>query len=508
MTTSAGNTTIKTSSSWRRFPIIYEINTWTWLHGLSEKAGSTITLADVPESALDELAGWGFDAVWLMGVWERSPRGREIARTLSDLQAEYARALPGYSSEDVVGSPYAVHRYSVDSRLGGPDGLAAFRKRLAARKLRLLLDYVPNHVAVDHPWTRARQTALVNGTLADLNAQPDAYFAVDHAHIFAYGRDPYFPPWSDTAQINAFAHEARQAARETLLDLAGQCDGVRCDMAMLLLNRVFSQTWKYQPPPTEFWEDVIPVVRQQHPDFLFIAEAYWNTEAELHALGFDGAYDKRLYDRLHTGTAADVRDHLLAGFDYQRRMVRFVENHDEQRAVVAFGLERSRAAAALAVLLPGIRLLHEGQLEGRRVKLPVQLGRRPAEQSDQKLSAFYQSLLAEAAHSAYHDGTYLALAVNPILGSDSGHESVIAFAWAHGSDWAVVAVNLGFQPIQARLMIPDPVLSSKDWTLVDALSGETSHWRGDDLLTTGLPLALNAYGLALLTVRRLQPTSA
>ncbi len=488
---------------WRHNPTLYEINTWVWLNELSIQAGRRLTLADVPDAALDTLANWGFDAVWLMGVWERSPRGREIARTLPDLQAEYARALPGYTTDDIVGSPYAIHRYVVDPALGGRKGLAALRKRLSERGLSLLLDYVPNHVAVDHPWTMERPDVLLTGTQADQIAQPENYFsASSNGPIVAHGRDPYFPPWTDTAQINAFAPEARQAATETLLDIASQADGVRCDMAMLLLNRVFSHTWHQAAPPTEFWSDVIPAAKESHRDFVFFAEAYWDTESELHALGFDAVYDKRLYDRLRDKDAAEVRDHLLATLAYQRKMVRFIENHDEARAMIAFGAERSRAAAVVTTFLPGVRMVHDGQLEGRRIKLPVQLGRRSAEAPDAVSIAFYQALLNEASAPPYHDGVFMALAVNPILGRDASHEALIAFAWALDNDWRLVVVNDSFQTVKGRVMLPYPAMSGpREWELTDALSGETARMIGDDLLTAGLPVSLKAYGAMVLTIR-------
>lgn len=488
---------------WRRYPILYEINTWVWLNELSSQAGRRLTLAEVPDAPLDAVADWGFDAIWLMGVWKRSPRGCEIARAMVGLQNEYKHALPDYTAKDVVGSPFAVHRYVVDPTLGGPNALVAFRERCAKRGLNLLLDYVPNHVAIDHAWTVDRPGVLITGTVADQSAYPELYYSVSpDGPVIAHGRDPYFPPWTDTAQINAFSPDARQVAVETLLDLASQCDGVRCDMAMLLLNRIFSQTWHLPAPPTEFWSDVIPVVKQRYPKFLFMAEAYWDTESELHSLGFDAAYDKRLYDRLRDSDAAEVRDHLLATFTYQQKMVRFVENHDEARAITAFGAERSRAAAALAMLLPGVRLVHDGQLEGRRIKLPVQLGRRPAEIPDEVSLTYYRALLHEAAAPPCHDGVYLALAVNPILGNDTGHEALIAFAWALDDDWRVVIVNDSFQSVKGRVTLPVPSMSGlREWDVCDALTGETVRLVGDELLTSGLPVSLKAYGALVLTIR-------
>ncbi|HLE50739.1 MAG TPA: alpha-amylase family glycosyl hydrolase, partial [Anaerolineales bacterium] len=136
--------------AWPKQPILYEINTWAWLHELSQVYQHPVTLGDIPPQEWDEIASLGVDAVWLMGVWERSPAGVNIARQYRGLLEEAWRILPDFTFQDVVGSPYCVHRYMVDKHLGGPAGLAAARQRLAERGLRMVLDFVPNHLATDH----------------------------------------------------------------------------------------------------------------------------------------------------------------------------------------------------------------------------------------------------------------------------------------------------------------------------------------------------------------------
>ena len=253
--------------SWPKHPVIYEINTWVWLHELSQRLGRPVTLGSVPAETWDALGGLHADAVWLMGVWERSPIGLGIARTHQGLQIDFRRALPDYAPTDNVGSPYCIRRYAVDVHLGGPDGLAAARKELAVRGLRLMLDFVPNHVAPDHPWVAAHPEYFIRGTVEDLARAPGDFFEADGA-VFACGRDPYFPPWQDVLQLNAFSPALRQAVVRTLHEIADQCDGVRCDMAMLLINRVFEQTWDAragQAPAAEYWREVIAAVRAQPP---------------------------------------------------------------------------------------------------------------------------------------------------------------------------------------------------------------------------------------------------
>jgi len=144
-------------SIWPQNPTLYEINTWVWLSELSLKTGKHIDLSSVPSAEWDAIAKFGFDAVWFMGVWERSPAGIAISNKNKNLLEDFRRALPDFKPEDNVGSPYCVKRYVVDAHLGGPKGLAAARRELAKRGMKLLLDFVPNHVAPDHPWATEQE---------------------------------------------------------------------------------------------------------------------------------------------------------------------------------------------------------------------------------------------------------------------------------------------------------------------------------------------------------------
>jgi hypothetical protein len=327
----------------------------------------------------------------------------------------------------------------------------------------------------------------------------------ENGEIIAHGRDPYWPAWTDTAQVNAFSREGREQSLAILRNIAQQCDGIRCDMAMLMVNRVFAQTWN-QPngPESEFWQELIPLVKQEYPNFVFMAEVYWEMEAELQALGFDYTYDKRLYDRLLHESNAAIRDHLLAATSYQRRMVRFVENHDEARAAAYFNLERSLAAATLTATLPGARLIHEGQCDGRKIRIPVQLGQRPKEKPIPQIQAYYQKLTAEISQAAYHEGIFMMLASHPILGDDAGHENLFAFAWTLAADWRIVVVNYSDQVVKGRIMLPRPEFAGlATWSFDDALNpGNAVLHIGDDLLTSGLPVELPAWGTLLYSVAK------
>jgi hypothetical protein len=389
-------------NAWPKHPVVYEINAWVWMDELSRKHGRPVTFSSVPREEWDALAFPGLDAVWFMGVWERSPAGIAVANRNEGLLENFRRALPDFQLEDNVGSPYCVRRYTVDEHLGGRYGLEDAREELAKRGLKLILDFVPNHVAPDHPWVVSHPEYFIQGSADDVQKDPASFLEVE-GKVFARGRDPYFPAWQDVLQLNAFAPGLRQAAIETVADIAGQCDGVRCDMAMLFLNGIFEGTWGGRAgwcPETEYWIDMISAVKAAHPGFLFMAEAYWDLEWELQERGFDYCYDKRLYDRLEHESAQNVRLHLRAESAYQNRLVRFIENHDEPRALSAFSPLKARAAAVTMATIPGAKLFHEGQFEGRKVRLPVFLARRPVETADRDLMAFYKRLLEAASLGA------------------------------------------------------------------------------------------------------------
>jgi len=393
---------------WPLHPVIYEINTWVWLNELSQKYQRTVNLATVPPEEWDQIASFGFDAVWFMGVWERSPAGIAISMQNPGLLEDFKRALPDFTAEDNVGSPYCVRRYVVDVHLGGPQGLVVARRNLSERGLRLILDFVPNHVAPDHPWVSEHPEYFVQGNADDAQNDPASFVEIA-GNVFARGRDPYFPAWPDVLQLNAFQPGLRQAVIATLTDIAKQCDGIRCDMAMLMLNEIFERTWgdrAGEKPIEDYWKTVIPAIKTHSPEFKFIAEAYWDLEWELQQQGFDFCYDKKLYDRMEHESAESVRQHLLADAAYQQGMVRFIENHDEPRAATAFPAGKGRAAAVTILTLTGAKLLHEGQFEGRQVRLPVFLGRRPVEQVDHDLVAFYERLLKEVNHDVCRNGEW------------------------------------------------------------------------------------------------------
>ncbi|HEY0534681.1 MAG TPA: alpha-amylase, partial [Actinoplanes sp.] len=237
--------------------------------------------------------------------------------------------------------------------------------------------------------------------------------------------------------------------------------------------------------------------KAEHPGLVLIAEVYWDTEWTLQHQGFDFCYDKRLYDRLAHETAAAVRVHLTGDQEFQRRLVRFTENHDEPRAATAMPGGRDRAAAAAAATLPGATLWHDGQFVGRRVQLPVFLNRAPDEPVDEDKLAFYRRLTEVA--GGLRRGEWRLLDALGRPDNDTG-ESVLAWAWHDGRPHHIVVVNLSAEPAQARIPLPWDELRGRGWRLVDLLDGRAFERGGEDLGDPGLYVDLPAWGVHLLAV--------
>ena len=490
-------------TGWPDQPVIYEINTAVWLDGLSRAARRPVTLAGVAAADWDAAVPAGVDAVWLMGVWGRSPAGLALASANAELQASFAEVLPDLRRTDVIGSPYCVRRYLADAGFGGPNALALARAALAARGARLILDYVPNHVAPDHPWVASRPELFVRGDADDIKSDPAGWMAAG-GQVLAHGRDPYFPPWPDVVQLDAFSPAMRAATADTLADIAGQCDGIRCDMAMLMINRIFDRTWGSRAGPSaqEFWPAVLGELRARHPETVMIAEAYWDKEWELQQQGFDFCYDKRLYDRILGQDASAVREHLRADLSYQSRLVRFLENHDEPRIASCLPADAERAAAVVIATLPGATLWHEGQFEGRRVRPPVFLSRRPDEPPDLELASWYHRLLAAVDHHQVRAGAWRLLQASGWPGNQSC-ATLAAWSWAgeHGGNRHLVVVNLSGQPAQARIPLDWPDLPGRGWRLTDILGPSVFERDGGELASPGLFVDLGPWQFHLLALQ-------
>ncbi len=477
-------------------PSLYQINTRTLLRDLTGQLKRKATLDDISDKYLDQLAEKGFDWIWFLGVWQTGSAGRKVSREQPEWQDEFRETLPDLREEDITGSPFAITAYEVNSEFGDNAALARLRQRLQSRGLKLLLDFVPNHTGLDHPWVQEHPEFYVHGTEEQFQRQPQNYIRLQvrgKPTVFAYGRDPYFAGWPDTLQLNYAEPSFREAMRQELRKVAERCDGVRCDMAMLILPDVFERTWGLRPEP--FWPGAIDFIHSFKPEFLFMAEVYWDLEWTLQQQGFNYTYDKRLYDRLREGHARSVRDHFRADPEFQKKSARFLENHDEPRAASTFPPEMHRPAAILTFLCTGLRFFHDGEFEGRKKKVSMHLGRRPDEKLDPAIHEFYDHLLACVHRPETRDGEWRLLECVQAWDGNWTWDCFIAFAWeGSGGERLIIVVNYAQNQGQCYLQLPFEDLSGRSVTFEDLMSHVVYERQGQTLRSQGLFLDMPAWG--------------
>ena len=486
-----------------RYPSLYQVNTRVWLTALSSDLGRPATLDDVPDAELDRFAQLGFDWLWLLSVWQTGAASQRVSRSIPELRKEFAETLPDLREEDIAGSGFAITGYTVHHSLGGDAALARLRSRLRARGIKLMLDFVPNHTALDHPWVQVDPEYYVPGTEADLARAPQNYTRVARVGgdlILAHGRDPFFPGWTDTLQLDYSNPTTQGAMIAALLKISGQCDGVRCDMAMLVLPEVFERTWGRRPPP--FWPRAIRCVRERVADFRFMAEVYWDLEWTLQQQGFDYAYDKRLYDRLRERHARPVREHFHAGLDYQERLARFLENHDEPRAAAAFPPAVHEAAAVITFLSPGLRFFHQGEFEGRLKRISPHLVRAPQETQNETLHQFYDRLLSALRRPAVRDGRWQLLDCVAAWDGNWTWDGFIAFGWL-GTNGERMLVTVNYADHQGQCYVPLPFneLAGRSVRFLDVMGPAIYDREGDAVISRGLYLDVPAWSYHVFEIK-------
>ncbi len=478
-------------------PGLLEVNTRVWI----KKFGRDARLSDIDQRFIDDLNAWGIDIFWLMGVWKTSPDLAAQCGFGIDLVPGYVKALSDWKKEDVIGSPFAIDDYVLNPVLGTEEDLLKLKERLNKAGVKLFLDFIPNHFGANSPLIKSHPEIFLQTDKDSFKKDPYAFFEYDAGSplYLVHGRDPFFPPWTDTVQINFFEPAAREILIQKLSSIASVADGVRCDMAMLPLNNVFQNTWMgvlskadYKKPGEEFWKTAIAKTKEKNPDFIFMAEAYWDLEWQLQQLGFDYTYDKRLYDRLSEGDIPGIKAHLQADKDFQLRSVRFIENHDEDRSITSLGRFKALAAAVIISTIQGVRFYNDGQFEGKKTKLPVQLRREPDEKPSIMVQKFYDTLLKAVKDETFKKGNWQLL--NP-FNTDPGNiscDNFLAWHWRLENEMRIVVINYSHSTSQCRLKIDLPT-GKNDVTLKDLLTGVVYKRSVKEISNPGLFIELRGY---------------
>jgi glycosidase len=433
---------------------LYEINMRTWK--TRRDAEDVVHFGGfnrVTYSDLKKIKQEGFNSIWVMGIWEVGAKIRDISKAYAP---------------DFHGSPFAIYDYTLSSDLGTEQEFDELVRRAHSLRMSVIVDFIPNHMGLDSAWLNDHPEYFIHRVVPpaecglsddELKERYPGHFPyrtpsypsgdrrVPKTLMVAYGKDPYFYPWIDTAQLDYAQPGLRQRMTDVLSYWAKKVDGVRCDMAMLVIreqvkvHRHPDMSWDEFNAlmPNEFWTETIQAVKKVNPHFVFLAETYWSMEGALQKLGFDYTYNKPLYEAicttLHSGHAEGLMNFLrVLGTDFLQRSVHFIENHDEERAMNALGEDRQRAAAAILCTLPGVALVHQGQMEGKRERLPVQrVIPIHAEADHTGLQAFYRRLLKATSLPVFQEGR-----LTPLYSNNS---ALISYLRTHEESKVLVVIN-------------------------------------------------------------------
>ncbi|HOY61013.1 MAG TPA: alpha-amylase family glycosyl hydrolase [Candidatus Woesebacteria bacterium] len=414
----------------KEHPCLYLINTRLWLNQLTKKYDSSLTIDKIPEKEWQTLFD-KYDYFWFMGIYKESDASRQHAQKWA-FQSRYA--LPDLDPDkDVTASPFAIPEYCPNPLIAKNweswDKMVDF---LHQNNKKVIIDFVPNHLALDCELAKNHPEFFIQGSRLQFESNPDFYHQMvasdGKTYYLAHGKDPNFPPWADTLQLNYGEPGLNLEMASTLQELTSHSDGLRCDMAMLLDPPTFLRTWGWTLSETQkkylnehsFWAENIPFIKNNiKKDFKFIGEVYW--DQDYLSQYFDYLYDDRFYKDI-TRSPLDLKNHLgelLTSRSNKNpcRQALYIENHDEDRSVKSLGEKRSRAAAFLAAIIPDTMfIVNQGQENGWKIRPPMQINRFPAEVDNPQIQKFYQKLFNIINSPIYKSGTVQNCQVNQISG--------------------------------------------------------------------------------------------
>ena len=393
-----------------KHPFLYEINTRPWLYELSIKYKKSITkLTDIPVKEFDELAKNGVDIVWMMGVWKLGEYGLDF-----DRKQNYSEYLPDWTIEDVIGSPYAVYEYTCNPTLGTNNDLMWLKAQINSKGMKLMLDFVPNHSAVDAPEAKSKPEMYIR---APKGVEDENRYTKEG---LAYGANENHFTWKDVLQWNYWNKDTIKFMKDNIIRIMSYADAIRCDVAYQEINDVFGATWPeelkyygYTKPEVEFWTYAIKEAKKLNPNIIFLAEAYKDEYNKiLINLGFDYAYNRNILKKLMT--SGDEFKNYIKDKDgsFWEDKADFVENHDESRVVYNMGgnYQKAKASGTIAATIGGMIFMNHGQWVGKKNMLDVHLRRGADEPENNEIKSHYKKLnqiikdKAFRSHNFYYAG--------------------------------------------------------------------------------------------------------
>jgi len=496
----SGEERFTTDTDWMPHVVMIAKSVHVWLEQLSRTYGrSCRTLADIPDEELSKLAGWGFNALWLIGIWKRSEASRTIKRSCGNPEA--------------LASAYSLFAYEIAGDLGGEESFRSLRERALRQGIRLAADMVPNHMGIDSHWVHNHAEWFVQldhppfpayrFSGPDLSSHPDiGIFLEDHyytrqdaAVVFKWvdrrsgqtryiyhGNDGTRMPWNDTAQLNYLLPAVREAVMRTVIDVSKRFPIIRFDAAMTLAKKHYQRLWFPTPGsggdipsrsghgltkaqydrlmPVEFWRELVDRMAAESPDTLLLAEAFWLMEGYfVRTLGMHRVYNSAFMNFLKMEDNASFRKSLkeVIGFNREilRRYVNFLNNPDEETAITQFGKgDKYFGVCTLLATMPGLPMFGHGQIEGFQEKYGMEYGRSYwSERPDVDLIRRHEERIFPLLRKRHlFSGVERFRLYDFIAENGSVNENVIAFSNACGQDRALVLVNNAYERTNGSIL--------------------------------------------------------
>ncbi len=504
--------------------------TYVWLDQLSKKYRREIKRLDqIPDEELDLLRERGINALWLIGVWERSPASKKIKHLTGMLDAE--------------GSAYSIYEYVISSDLGGYEAFQELKGRAELRGIRLAGDMVPNHTGIDAKWVSEHPEwyiqvdqppfpsytfngpNLSNNPRIGIYLEDHYYDNTDAAVVFKrvdfetgkeryiyHGNDGTQMPWNDTAQLNYLLPEVRKAIIDVIIQIAKLFPIIRFDAAMTLTKKHFQRLWFPIPGsggdipsraefamtkeefdrhmPREFWREVVDKIAEEAPDTLLLAEAFWLLEGYfVRVLGIHRVYNSAFMNMLKAEENKEYRKLIKNALEFDprilKRFVNFMNNPDEETAVVQFGKgDKYFGVCTLLATLPGLPMIGHGQIEGFREKYGMEFRKpRIEEQEDIDFIKNHERLIFPLLRKRFIFSEVNNFNFYDFVKSNGDiDEDVFAYSNKHGKEISLIIYNNTYKETSGSVSLGVPVreLNSDQPRLIQKSLAESLRLRCDE----------------------------
>ena len=548
--------------SWMSSLVMVAKHILVWLHQLSAEYDRRIERLDqVPNEALEHLATLGFNGLWMIGLWQRSPASQRIKDLCGNPEA--------------AASAYSLTKYVIADELGGEDALEDLRRRAAGYGIRVAADMVPNHTGLDSDWMVEHPDWFIGQRECpfpsyrfegpDLSSRPEVgvylddhyYDRSDAAVVFKrvdrhsgderfiyHGNDGTSMPWNDTAQLDYLNREVWEAVVDTIVGVARRFPIIRFDAAMTLTRRHYQRLWYPAPGtagdipsraehgmseelfreamPEEFWRLVVDRLAAEAPNTLLLAEAFWLMEGYfVRTLGMHRVYNSAFMNMLRDGETEKfrrlIKETLIFDPEILKRYVNFMSNPDELSAIEQFGDgDRYFGTCALMSTLPGLPMYGHGQVEGLAERYGMEYRQSYWDESPRgdlvdrhrrQIAPLLQrrEIFADVEHFRLFD---------LIATGGEVEECVLAYCNGAGDARSLVLFNNCGHGVHGRLELSAPfgenlsttaigealeIDGSDVWTCHDELSGNRFLLGPSEVAENGLEIALGPWESRVLT---------